>query len=1104
MSLPAPGATPQAPISGPPVSPQTPVTGPSAPPAGPPTPGGPNDTTTEPSQESVRAKFATTPGFAVPVPSFSYGVMPKANTASGSSQQSPSTPASSQVLKLNPPTSAAALQPPVPGQSSATGPSFSYNIASQANVGAASSQQPQPQSSTATAPGNSQGGKLTPTTAASLQPPAPGQSGHANQFVPGKFPQNMAAPLQPPYPVPRGHPSIAAGFSFSGSSQLPATAEASPKTSSSNSNTSAAVAPEAVTALPTSSSTQSIVLHAHTSSSSSMIPPVPPNMYPTSSMWVQTAPSFPAPPGMPGTPGTPGPPGMPSSAPLSSGNANTVRPAIMDSSVSLRPMLSPASFPPNSTAPTLVQNVQQQIYPPYPSLPAMTPPPQALWLHPPQMGGLQRPPFVPYPGPLPGPFPVQIRGVPLPSVPLPDSQPPGVSLIGPPGGTSPAIIGAGQTSSRPQSPPPGIDQNKQANDLTNKDGDTAKKEDADTWTAHKTETGAVYYYNALTGESTYEKPAGFKGEPDKVTTHSTPVSSEKLAGTDWVLVTTNDGKKYYYNTRNKVSSWQVPLEVAEMRKKQESESLKANAASVQNASALADKGYAPVSLSAPSVNTGGRDAIALRTSGGPVSSSALDLIKKKLQDAGAPAASSPLPSSSAPSMPDLNGPKSVEATTKGQQSENSKDKLKDANGDGNMSDSSSDSDDVDSGPTKEECIIQFKEMLKERGVAPFSKWEKELPKILFDPRFKAVPGYSARRALFEHYVRTRAEEERKEKRAAQKAAIEGFKQLLEEASEDIDHKIDYQTFKRKWGHDPRFETLDRKERELLLNERVLPLKKAAEEKLRAIRTAAVSSFKSMLREKEDINTTSRWSRVKDGLRNDPRYKSVKHEDREVLFNEYISELKAAEEEVERAAKIKREEQEKLKERERETRKRKEREEQEMERVRLKVRRKEAVASYQALLVETIKDPKASWTESKPKLDKDPQGRATNPDLDKADTEKLFREHVKVLYERCARDFRAVLSEVITAERAAQVTDDGKTVLTSWSEAKHLLKPDPRYSKMPRKERESLWRRYAEEMQRKQKLDSDLKEEKSNAEVRNRISSDSARSPPAMRRTHSRR
>lgn len=53
-------------------------------------------------------------------------------------------------------------------------------------------------------------------------------------------------------------------------------------------------------------------------------------------------------------------------------------------------------------------------------------------------------------------------------------------------------------------------------------------------------------------------------------------------------------------------------------------------------------------------------------------------------------------------------------------------------------------------------------------------------------------------------------------------------------------------------------------------------------------------------------------------------------------------------------------QEKLKERERELRKRKERDEQEMERVRLKVRRKEAVASYQALLVEKIKSSEVNF------------------------------------------------------------------------------------------------------------------------------------------------
>lgn len=49
--------------------------------------------------------------------------------------------------------------------------------------------------------------------------------------------------------------------------------------------------------------------------------------------------------------------------------------------------------------------------------------------------------------------------------------------------------------------------------------------------------------------------------------------------------------------------------------------------------------------------------------------------------------------------------------------------------------------------------------------------------------WQAIPSYSARRAIFDHFVKTRAEEERKEKRAAQKAAIEGYKQLLDEAKE---------------------------------------------------------------------------------------------------------------------------------------------------------------------------------------------------------------------------------------------------------------------------------------------------------------------------------
>ncbi|RZC71372.1 hypothetical protein C5167_034548 [Papaver somniferum] len=873
----------------------------------------------------------------------------------------------------------------------------------------------------------------------------------------------VVASLQPPVQTSTTGPS------FSYNIMPNNTAGATSHHFQSSTNTLFAAPQEARTATSASPNSQSLPLRVHPSSSS---------------MWMPTAPAFPGRPVMPGTPSTSDLSGIPPS----------VSPSTSSSPAQFRQLTPPTTHIPYNSA------VQQHFHPPYASRPAMPLPHQTPWLQPPPRGGFQNPPFLPYPPVLPGQHIMPIRGVNLSSGTLPDSQPLVVHPHGPPGGISLSSTGPAQSISRSgmqaELPPPGIDHNKQMN----ADGGSINTQE-DAWTAHKAETGVVYYYNAITKESTYEKPVGFKGEPNKVTVQPTPVSWEKLPGTDWASVTTDDGKKYYYNSITKVSCWQIPSEVTELKKKQDEDLVKTSMLLVQNAN-LPEKEPAPFTLSTPAITTGGRDATAFRPSA-PGASSALDLVKKKLQDSGVPAASSPLQTSSIPAASDVNGSKPADAAVKKSLGENSKDKQKDANVDENMSDSSSDSEDVDSGPTKEECIMQFKEMLKERGILPFSKWEKELPKIVFDPRFKAVPGYSARRSLFEHYVRTRAEEERKEKRAAQKAAIENFKQLLEEASEGIDHKTDYQSFKKKWGNDPRFEALDRKERELLLNERVLPLKRAAEKKIRAAREAATSSFKSMLRDKGDINTSSRWSRVKDSLRDDPRYKSVGHEDREMLFDEYISELKAVEEEVERVSKAKRDEQDKLKEREREMRKRKERDEQEVERVRLKVRRKEAVSSYQALLVETIKDPQASWTESKSKLERDPQGRYINPDLDKSDAEKLFRDHVKSLYERCAREFQVLLAEVITAEASDQVSEDGKTVLTSWSTAKQLLKSDPRYSKMPRKEREILWRQYAEEMQRKQKVGSDSREDKLSTDAKSRSYLDSRKSPVGSRRIHGR-
>ncbi|GJZ93521.1 pre-mRNA-processing protein 40C isoform X1 [Tanacetum coccineum] len=117
----------------------------------------------------------------------------------------------------------------------------------------------------------------------------------------------------------------------------------------------------------------------------------------------------------------------------------------------------------------------------------------------------------------------------------------------------------------------------------------------------------------------------------------------------------------------------------------------------------------------------------------------------------------------------------------------------------------------------------------------------------------------------------------------------------------------------------------------------------------------------------------------------------------------------------------------------------------------------------------------SWTDAKPKLEKDPQGRAAKPRLDQSDLDKLFHKHIKSLYDRCAHEYKALLADVITTDAAAKDYEDGKTVFNSWSTAKRLLKDDVRYNKMPRKDMESLWLRHVDDLQRKGKptVDQDL-------------------------------
>ncbi|XP_069467543.1 transcription elongation regulator 1-like protein [Ambystoma mexicanum] len=130
-------------------------------------------------------------------------------------------------------------------------------------------------------------------------------------------------------------------------------------------------------------------------------------------------------------------------------------------------------------------------------------------------------------------------------------------------------------------------------------------------------------------------------------------------------------------------------------------------------------------------------------------------------------------------------------------------------------------------PTLEERSTHFKDMLLERGVSAFSTWEKELHKIVFDPRYLLLNS-EERKQVFEQFVKTRIKEEYKEKKCKLLLAKEGFKKLLEESK--VSPRTTFKEFAEKYSRDQRFRLVQKKkDQELVFNQFINLLKKRDKE-----------------------------------------------------------------------------------------------------------------------------------------------------------------------------------------------------------------------------------------------------------------------------------
>ncbi|XP_070540573.1 transcription elongation regulator 1-like [Ptychodera flava] len=531
------------------------------------------------------------------------------------------------------------------------------------------------------------------------------------------------------------------------------------------------------------------------------------------------------------------------------------------------------------------------------------------------------------------------------------------------------------------------------------------------WSEHKNADGRTYYYNSRTMESTWEKPKELlekeksttekekeveeesekmevdeketnveekaepeeaeKSEPKDTADKSKPIASKAVPGTPWCVVWTGDERVFFFNASTRASLWEKPDDL---------------------------KGRADV------------DKMLQEKPWKPKSDELEPPAKKKNEETSEDEPKPKKKKEDKPSEPDPEKEAAIEAEVKA---------------------------------ARERAIVpldirmkQFKDMLYERGVSAFSTWEKELHKIVFDPRYLLLTPRE-RKQVFEKYVKQRAEEERKEKHSKLKEKKEEYKSLMEDAK--LSARSTFSEFATKFGKDPRFKAIDKmREREGMFNEFMLQVRKKEKEEGRSRQEKTKADFFALLADCKAIEKHSKWSHIKKtDISSDSRYKAVDDKKvREQWFLEYLgSKFKEINENAERQKRI----EASIREREREVQKTRSEQLKELDRERDQHKKDEATQHFKALLADLVRDSDAVWRETRRQLRKDHRWDLAQL-LEREEKEKFFQEHIDALSKRKREQFK-------------QLLDESEISMTAtWKEARRMIKDDPRFIKFSSSDR----------------------------------------------------
>ncbi|KAH9049729.1 Hsp90 protein-domain-containing protein [Lactarius hengduanensis] len=525
------------------------------------------------------------------------------------------------------------------------------------------------------------------------------------------------------------------------------------------------------------------------------------------------------------------------------------------------------------------------------------------------------------------------------------------------------------------------------------------------WTEHVGPASQIYFFNTLTGDSTYVRPLP-----------ALPVSAPKekpkiktpIPGTDWLRVTTNQGNVFYTNKAKKESVWTVPDEIKDavelLNTKEEDDKVQAEKESQEKAQ---------------------RDAVAEQEREiERIRLEVQQVVKRKAEDV--PPSDESIVSKK-PRVEDE--PEEGEGTDDDQEEDWQREAAAQLAKEADEEEKRRQQEEAEAAqkapegapqiqmPDRVDLSIEegkalFKTLLREKDINPLYPWDTSLPLFISDPRYVLLPSVSARREAFDEYCRERARELRASRVKKEKEdPKEEFDRLL--TTEVKSTRTSWSDFRRQWKKDRRFYGWGRDDRER--EKRFREFLKELGEKKRALAQKAEADFFTLLRESGVAQQGAAWKEasrlsVKKAISADPRYDAVGSSSlREELFNTFLTSQSnltvpdpsekpvvdiAPVEGVDETQQRKDRKAQAVKEREVKIKAERDRVQTNIEKSRVDLNKEEGELQFRTLLTDAIREPQATWESSLAQLQSDPRFRYSSLSL--GHQRHLFQAHVNQL------------------------------------------------------------------------------------------------------------